>query len=423
MSFGLGLVGWMASSGYDRVLVEVLRTLPVQAQAIGSMAAGGSGGQPSGVPGRPAKDGPTGTAFAPGGKRAAEAGLSAPRADAAPKAGGRGYVDLEKAVTSHPLWSELVKVRGQMEAAKARWQKTVDGFAVMEQAYSSHVASIAEDAAKLADIQQQYDNNGEPFDEMLQDSLKKYEEDILAEAEEAIQNRARELRARLDSEVFEAEGRMLGEMREFQDKITKEYYLTLVNLQLKLQLGKHTEEQEKELKDKIAAIEGEMRARIEDKRRELSEQHEAFVKQRESEVAAELAAYQDKVMAEARQKIEAEEARVAAELSRNMATMTERLKDTAESYQEVSGRWANTVLNVWSKDGGESFDKAKAKFDKEWASLKAMEAELMAKIEADIKRAAAAYSRMTGVSVSVVDHGPAAGRDVTGDVMQILRNE
>lgn len=420
---GMGVVGWMAGTGYDRVLIDVLRTLPVQAQAIGSMVAGGSGSGSPGVPGRADKDDPASTAPAAGTKSAANGGLRAQGQGGALNGGRPVYVDLGKAMTSHPLWSELVKVRGQMEAAKARWQKTVDGSAVMEEAYSSHIAGIAKDASQMADIQQQYDNADGSFNEMLEDSLKKYEEDVWAEAEKAIQNRARELRAGLDSEIFEAEGRMLAEMRAFQDNINKEYSLTLVNLQLKLQLGKHTEEQEKELRDKIAAIEGEMKARIEDKRRELSEQHDAFVRKRESEVAAELAAYQDELAAEARKKIEAEQARVAAELSRGMANMTERIKDTAESYQETAGEWAKTVLNVWSKDKGESLDKAKAEFDKEWASLKAREAGLLAKIEADIREAAKTYSRRTGVLVSVVDRGPAAGRDVTGDVMQILRNQ
>ena len=96
------------------------------------------------------------------------------------------------------------------------------------------------------------------------------EASLVEEAEQRVEAKRMELQAGLEDRLYAKQAELNNEFDEFRDKVVKETYLSIVNIQMKLQLLELSDDERSALEQELSGIKDEVQSRL-IKRKELDE--------------------------------------------------------------------------------------------------------------------------------------------------------
>ncbi len=339
-----------------------------------------------------------------------------------------GYVLVDEVVKRHPLWMEQVRIEREIDASKSRWQSYVDASISAEEG----IAQCIDVAAHILDGQV-LASRGEGLESaeysgLLESKLALIEASLVEEAEQRVEAKRMELQAGLEDRLYAKQAELNNEFDEFRDKVVKETYLSIVNIQMKLQLLELSDDERSALEQELSGIKDEVQSRLDAKRKELDEVYAAYSG---NEIAK-----SEELLSRFR---EEQASWVASELERERQRMTEELEclldaclpanaDGLSLMQEGISMRGLAELSTRREEVFQEFKAREAQFIQELEELSGRRDEIEDAIRKDIYSAVAALRDETGVTIELIDGDyeagdlDASGVNMTSEIIRIMRN-
>ncbi|MGE5593735.1 MAG: hypothetical protein ACM3X3_08665 [Betaproteobacteria bacterium] len=359
-----------------------------------------------------------------------------------------GFVVLEEAVKRHPLWAKLVSVEQEMDSSKEEWQREVDASGLtqsdIDECYAAAERLLTATTSRGDD--EESGGIGGDYAGTIVKRLEETEARLRDETAQRIEARAAEVKAKLEDDLYAERARLNQEFDEFKDKTLKEYYVSLLNAELKLKLLNLPDDERKALQEKLAKLTVEMQMKIDAKAAEQDAAFQAYAEKRRAEADAEIAAFQKAEEQSLSEKLAGERAKLEESLADLLNGTDPSLNRETQQWREEAVRRAKIEVTARRDELAREFAAKEAAFTEKYRQLQARRDALYKRICDDIRAAARKLEADTGMKVSVLegaapassadgsgtDAGAGAGGgigvspdgavDVTEKVLQIIRN-
>ena len=365
-----------------------------------------------------------------------------------------GFVVLEEAVKRHPLWAELVAVEQEMDSCKEEWQREVDASGLtqsdIDECYAAAERLLAATTSRGDDAGP--GGAGGEYAGTIVKRLEETEARLRDETAQRIEAHTAEVKAKLEDDLYAERARLNQEFDEFKDKTLKEYYVSLLNAELKLKLLTLPDDERKALQEKLAKLTVEMQMKLDAKAAEQDGAFQAYAEKRRAEADAEIAAFQRAEDASLSERLASERAKLEESLADLLSGMDSSLGQETQQWREEAIRRAKIEVTARRDALAREFAAKEATFTEKYRQLQARRDALYKKICDDIRAAARKLESDTGMKVNVLegattpppadgsgnDDGsgnhagvgvgggavtsPHGAMDVTEKVLQIIRN-
>ncbi|NLB74528.1 MAG: aminoacyltransferase [Firmicutes bacterium] len=347
-----------------------------------------------------------------------EPGTPAPAA-CIPEDDRTGYVLLDEVMKKHPLWIELVRIEREIEASKSRWRSYVDASGLTEE----DMLKCIDAAGQVLDGQVFEDpDEGLKLTEYsgaVESRLALMETSLIEEAEARIEAKRMELQAHLDDRLYAEQARLNNEFDEFRDRVVKESYVTIVNIQMKLQLLGLPDAQRDALEEELRCLTDEVEAKLHAKRKALDDAYALYEAREIAEDEENLARYGEEQAHWVASQLQEERERVAKEFEGLFSDTLSLGRAPGRGLVELSTRHAEI---------SREFKAREVQFTEELGELTASRNETEDCIMKDIDSAVSSLKDKTGINIELVQDDSEAGGsesvgiDMTPDIIRIIRD-
>ncbi len=339
-----------------------------------------------------------------------------------------GYVLLDQVMKKHPLWIESVRIEREIETCKSRWRSYVDASGLTE----GDVLKCIDTAGQVLEEQVLLDPDGgfklTDYPGALESRLALMETSLIEEADARIEAKRMELQARLEDRLYAEKARLNNEFDEFQDRVVKESYLTIINIQMKLQLLQLPDAKRDALEEELRHLTDEVEAKLDAKRKAQDDIYALYEAKETAEDEEKLARYRGEQANWVDSRLQEERERVAKEVEGLFSDTLPIGAGDLEMRQDKVSRRGLIELSTRRAEIAQEFKVREAQFTKELGELTASRDETEDRIRRDIHSAVSAFRDKMGINMELVEDNSEAGEaqsfgiDMTSDIIRIIRN-
>ncbi|NLV90985.1 MAG: hypothetical protein GX030_01150 [Firmicutes bacterium] len=333
-----------------------------------------------------------------------------------------GYVDMERAMTQHPLYSELVELQKQIQEEEQRWDRYVGQVLATSdpQAYQEWVATLY--GSGVSTLQEenhrQIAQRQEKIEAQLAQELERLQQEALTSWEQTQENH-RQLFAQKQEELATA---IEAELNAEAELVRKSYQREILNLQVELLLQNSLTSQER--LEKTAQLE-ELQDEMQDRLQELSGAYTALLEDRIAELAQQMERDLKSLEDEANNRLEAQikeaEALAQQELDRYLRAKEESMVAALTTREETLARMQGPLLDTLIQQGLVSEQSRQMQSFIE-GELQTKAQRLLETIHGDIQAAATQVAQRQRLQVVLTDSEFSEDLiDVTDSVIDAMR--
>jgi hypothetical protein len=339
-----------------------------------------------------------------------------------------GYVLLDQVMKKHPLWIELVRIEREIETCKSRWRSYVDASGLTEedvlkcidaagQVLEGQVLMDPDEGFKLAE-----------YSGALESRLALMETSLIEEAEARIEAKRMELQARLEDRLYAEQARLNNEFDKFRDRVVKESYLNIINIQMKLQILELPDDERNALEEELRCLTDEVEAKLDAKRREQDDIYVLYEARETAKDEENLARYREEQANWVDSQLQEERERVAKEVEGLFSDTLPVSANDLEMRQDRVSRRGLIELSTRRAEISQEFKAREAQFTQELGELSASRDATEDCIKKDIHSAVSVLRDRMGTDIELVEDDSKAGEaksfaiDMTFDIIRIIRN-
>jgi hypothetical protein len=254
------------------------------------------------------------------------------------------------------------------------------------------------------------------------------ETSLTEEAEARIEAKRMELQARLEDRLYTEKARLNNEFDEFRDRVVKESYLTIINIQMRLQLLELPDAERDALKEELRRLTDEVEARLDARRKEQDGIYALYEAEETAGDEEALARYEEEQAHWVASRLQEERERVAREVEGLFSDTLSTSAHDLEIRENMASRRGLVELSARRAEISQEFKGREAQFTKELDELTTSRDETKDCIRRDISSAVSAVRDKMGINMRLVEDDSELGEaesfgiDMTSHVIRIIRN-
>lgn len=247
-----------------------------------------------------------------------------------------GYVDIDRAVRSHPLWPELEAIEQEIAATQAQWNAYLKKSLYYADA-DALIRLLSElETGQAEALKARVETEIARETEKRQAELEKREQEILAAAEAKIKEAEEDAKKRFQNELDELAKGLEKEMNTEADRVRKKYQKDMLNIQVELALAKLSDASRKAKLEELARLQSELDQQLEAISSKYNRELEKKQAQLEKQFQAELTEAVDAIEEEARAEAERLRLQLSQEISEFAAAKELALQQMMEQREQLN---------------------------------------------------------------------------------------
>lgn len=334
-----------------------------------------------------------------------------------------GVVDIDYLRQMHPKVKLLNQLDDRIRGyARQQDQKQSELATTRKQVEAQYSGLDMLLGSQIKEIQGRYQKMIDEKTESLQKELTAFEETAMKEAAVGIQRKQENLQEKGKEQIERFQEKQVAQLSEAERKVYARYSPQILNLQLKLQMVRLSEDEQKKYRDELEKLDVEQQQQLQDERAKLNRETNEYIQAKQAELNQEMQAFQNQTKQNADKSLKEKQAQLDAALKAYIKEME------AAMQAEISGKQGR--IDEQKKNG---LNRAQQQIESEISkndqllSSKVEEArkrqiEILNEIDREIKEAVAEAAQENGIEVILTDFTVnAKAVDLTDLVLRKLR--